>query len=143
MPVTIEIQNLQTRIPLKHSHLIKPIQKVLKVQKIVRGQLSFVFVDDKKMRFLNKKYLGHDYATDVLTFDLKEFAAPEVIDGEIIVSLQTAKRNAAEYGTSFQDEALLYMIHGVLHLLGYEDHSPSEIKKMRAQEKKLMHLIDI
>ncbi len=143
MPVIIEIQNLQTTIPLNCDKLNKIIQKVLKVQRIASGHLAFVFVNDTKIRALNKKYLRHDYATDVLTFDWSEKKRSSSIDGEIVISTQMAKRNAAEYKVSAHDEILLYMIHGVLHLLGYEDHSSSGIKKMRAQEKKLMHLIDI
>lgn len=86
---------------------------------------------------LNQKYLRHDYATDVLTFDMGSKA---VLEAEIIISAQTAQRNAAEYGVSVKSEIVLYMIHGVLHVLGYDDHTPSGIKKMRRKEAELMKL---
>lgn len=63
------------------------------------------------------------------------------LDGEVIISAQTAKRNAREFKTSTRDEIMLYVIHGILHLLGFDDHSSSGIKKMRAKEKELMALI--
>jgi probable rRNA maturation factor len=134
MPVTIEIQNLQTKIPISPAAIKTAIRKVLKKLELKDGLLSFVFVDDRKMRAVNKCYLNHDYATDVLTFDLSEGN----LEGEIVISLQTAKRNAAEYGNSLQAEIVLYMVHGVLHLLGYDDHRPSDTKKMRAKEKQLL-----
>lgn len=79
--------------------------------------------------------------TDVLTFDWSPQSNFDSIEGEIIISAQTAKRNSAEYGASVKDEILLYMIHGVLHLLGYDDHDSAQIKKMRAQEKKLLAIL--
>ena len=138
MPVIIEIQNLQTTIPLNLLQLKKLIRKVLKHQQIVDAHLSFVFVSDLKIKALNKKYLQHDFATDVLTFDWRPKGSGSSLEGEIIISAQTAKRQAAEYDLSLKDEILLYMVHGVLHLLGFDDHSPAKIKKMRAQEKKLL-----
>lgn len=92
------------------------------------------------MRALNKKYLRHDYATDVLTFDWKQQDSGVILDGEIIISTQTAKRNALDYRASAEDEILLCMIHGILHLCGFDDHSPADIKKMRAKENELMGL---
>jgi probable rRNA maturation factor len=137
----IEIQNLQTIIPLNLPRLKAQIRKVLLHQRIVDARLSFVFVDDSKIKTLNKKYLRHDYATDVLTFDLRQLGSRYSVDGEIIISSQTAKRHAAAYDVNVKDEILLYMVHGVLHLLGYDDHSPAKIKKMRAQEKKLLAVL--
>jgi len=97
-------------------------------------------VDDRKIRALNRRYLRHDYATDVITFDWSE-GKGLWLEGEILISAQTAKRNAAQYTTNVKDEILLYMVHGVLHLLGYDDHSPSDVKKMRAKEDVLMRLL--
>lgn len=141
MPMIIEIQNLQTIIPLNLRRLKAQIRKVLLHQRIVEAHLSFVFVSDSKIKTLNKKYLRHDYATDVLTFDWRQLGGRYSVEGEIIISAQTAKRHAVEYDVSVKDEILLYMVHGVLHLMGYDDHSPAQIKKMRAQEKKLLAVL--
>lgn len=85
--------------------------------------------------------MRHDFATDVLTFDWKEKASAFDIDGEIIISVQTAKRNALEYDASVHGEILLYMIHGILHLCGFNDKSLSDVKRMRDKEKQLMALL--
>ncbi len=108
---------------------------------LASGQVSFVFVSDAKMKTLNKKFLRHDFATDVLTFDWKEKSSAFDIDGEIIISVQTAKRNALKYDANVHGEILLYMIHGILHLCGFNDKSPAQIKRMRAKEKQLMALL--
>jgi len=104
------------------------------------------FVSDRKIRSLNKKYLNHDYATDVLSFDLRSsFSVPfprgrgrRFLIGEIVVSTDTAVKNAAIYGTSVKREIILYLIHGILHLLGYDDHTPQEIQTMRRKEAQLL-----
>lgn len=139
MPVTIDIKNLQTIIPLNPLGLKKAIRTVLKHNQITQAKLSFVFVNDTKIKALNTKYLRHNYATDVLTFDFRS-KKDAALDGEVIVSTQTAKRNAKVFKTSVKNEIMLYMIHGILHLLGFDDHSPSAIKKMRVEEKELMSL---
>ncbi len=92
------------------------------------------------MKDLNKKYLRHNFATDVLTFDWSLNGKP-AIDGEIIISSPTAKRQAREYGNSIQEEIMLYMIHGLLHLLGYDDHGLKQIKKMRTKENELLSIV--
>ena len=84
------------------------------------------------MRTLNKRYLGHDYVTDVLTFDLGDNQA------EIIICPAVASANAKTHQTSTDKELLLYAIHGILHLAGYDDHRPEDIVKMRRMEKKLL-----
>ncbi len=93
------------------------------------------------MKALNKKYLGHNYTTDVLTFDWKDKKSLSAFEGEIIICTQTAKRNAADYDASVESEILLYMIHGILHLCGFDDKSLAQVKRMRAKEKKLTALL--
>ena len=84
------------------------------------------------MRAINQKYLKHDYVTDVLTFDLGEGS------GEIIICPSVACANAKAYQTSAEKEIILYVIHGILHLSGFDDHSPQDIIQMRKMEKKLL-----
>jgi probable rRNA maturation factor len=85
--------------------------------------------------------LRHDFATAVSTFDWKQSGSALDLDGEIIISVQTAKRNALEYDASVKREILLYMIHGILHLCGFDDKSPRQVKQMRDKEKKLLALL--
>ena len=90
-----------------------------------------MFVGSRRMRTINKKYLGHDYVTDVITFDLEGSA-------EIIICPQVALSNAKIHGVSISKELLLYVIHGFLHLAGYDDHKPQDIVRMRLKEKQLL-----
>ena len=84
------------------------------------------------MRALNKEYLSHDYVTDVLTFELGED------QGEIIICPLVACTNARAHQNTTEKEIILYVIHGILHLAGYDDHSPKDILEMRRMEKELL-----
>lgn len=91
---------------------------------------------------MNKKYLGRAYATDVLAFDAREHAgrapARATLAGDIIISVDVARTNARLYGVPFTRELALYVIHGILHLLGYDDHTPRDVKRMRRKEQQLL-----
>ena len=82
------------------------------------------------MRALNREYLGHDHVTDVITFS-----------EEIVICPAVAKRNAKRYGNSIEREILLYVVHGILHLCGYDDHKPADIKRMRQKEQQIMDVL--
>lgn len=105
-----------------------------------KAQLSAVFVTDRKIRSLNKEFLQRDCSTDVLAFDYT--VQHHKLDGEIVISATTAYKNARKFGTSSYEELILYVVHGILHLLGYDDHRAKDTKKMRAREKKLMLMIN-
>ena len=95
--------------------------------------LSIVFVGTKRMRAINKKYLGHDYATDVLAFDFGKSR-----QGEIIICPHIAAAYAKAHQTSTENEIILYVIHGILHLAGFDDHKPKDTLQMRRMEKELL-----
>ncbi|QDU87024.1 Endoribonuclease YbeY [Pirellulimonas nuda] len=90
-------------------------------------QVDVAIVDDPTIHALNLKHLGHDYPTDVLSFDLGKV-------GQVVVSYDTALANAAEYGVDTEQELLLYVIHGVLHLAGFRDKTEAEAADMRRAE---------
>ncbi len=122
--------------------MIKAILDALDVSQ--DSNLSFVFVTHQKIRALHKKYLNSDCATDVITFDLKEMSSvkkQKVLIGEIIVSTDEAKKNSKIYNTDYEEELALYCIHGILHLCGFDDHAPKDIKVMRAQESKVLAIV--
>ena len=93
---------------------------------------SFAVVDDEQMRELNNRHLGHDYATDVLSFPM---GTEPCLMGEVIISADTARREAASRGHSAYHELLLYAVHGVLHLIGYDDHGAPARRRMRTAER--------
>lgn len=93
--------------------------------------LSIIFVDDEKIKELNQKFLGHNYVTDVISFDLSD---DNIILGEVYICYPQAERQAKEYGVSVEDEILRLAIHGVLHLLGFEDDTEEKRKEMNKLE---------
>ncbi|MEE3372536.1 MAG: rRNA maturation RNase YbeY [Planctomycetota bacterium] len=100
------------------------------------GTVSLAIVDDDTIHELNRRYLGHDYSTDVLSFVYQQES--NRIDGEVIASAETAARVAAQYGGSLCDELLLYIIHGTLHLVGLDDQNEEDRATMRQYESKYL-----
>lgn len=95
------------------------------------GDLNVIFCSDPYILDVNIKYLGHDYYTDIITFDYVE---GDVLSGDLFISVDTVRDNAAFYGAEFPVELKRVMVHGLLHLIGYDDHTPDEQKQMRAKE---------
>jgi probable rRNA maturation factor len=104
------------------------------------SELTVCFVDDKAIRQLNRKYLGHNSATDVLTFDISTTAGEITCD--IIISTDTAIRNARIFQTTHSYEIKLYIIHGLLHLLGYRDRSPKQRQVMHRKERQVLSKVN-
>ena len=99
------------------------------------GQLRYVFVSDEIILDLNKKYLQHHEYTDIITFD---DSSGDTISGEMYISVDTVCANAKDYRVDFDNELLRVMLHGLLHLCGYNDTTTSEQQKMRAAEDKYL-----
>lgn len=102
------------------------------------GDISVVFCSDPYILEVNRQYLGHDYYTDIITFD---YCEGNVLSGDLIISIDTVRANAAEYGAdSFAEELNRVIIHGVLHLIGYDDHTPEDSQVMRTKENEALSL---
>jgi probable rRNA maturation factor len=110
------------------------VRRVLAGEGVAQYEISLAFVDNATIHRLNKHYLDHDQPTDVLTFPLSNPVAKELA-GEVIVGVEVARQQAAERGHAAQVEVALYVIHGLLHLCGYDDKSPNSAKKMRRRER--------
>ena len=95
------------------------------------GDLSIIFCSDPYILDINLRYLQHDYFTDIITFD---YCEGDTVSGDLFISIDSVRENALFYGASFEDELDRVMVHGVLHLLGYDDHTPQEQAVMRAKE---------
>ena len=102
------------------------------------GEIGYMFVDDEKILEVNKQYLGHDYYTDVITFDYDE---DMVINGDIVISLDTVRTNAKLFNKRYEDELHRVIIHGVLHLCGIHDKGPGEREVMEANENEALDLL--
>ncbi len=105
--------------------------------------VSVVLCDDKTIHELNIRYLGHDYPTDVLSFPLSggKLTGQMELLGEIIISVETAERNAKKFRQTLEQEMLRLAIHGTLHLLGYDDATPQQRRRMRSKERKYLKLV--
>ena len=101
------------------------------------GEISYIFVDDSKILEVNKEYLGHDYYTDIITFDYDE---GDTINGDIFISLDTVRSNSVEQHTEYDDELHRVIIHGILHLCGINDKGPGEREIMEAAENKALSM---
>jgi probable rRNA maturation factor len=103
------------------------------------GKISFTFVDDNELVEINKKYLYQSYKTDIITFD---YSFLDTVNGDIYISIDTVKRNWKEYHSlSYKMELYRIIVHGVLHLLGYNDKDNSEKLTMREKEDTYLNLI--
>jgi probable rRNA maturation factor len=138
----IEIADEQT-FPLDPDPLIAAVERILTDHRIDRSEVSIALVDDQAIRTLNKQYLGHDYETDVISFVLDYDEENGWLNGQLIVSSETADRVARELGASRQDELLLYVVHGSLHLVGYDDQEPADAVEMREAEKRYLQVFGV
>lgn len=117
--------------------------EVLAAEEVSMAELGVLVTDDEAVRRLNREYAGDDEATDVLAFSLREgeeFVSPDSVSrlGEVIISFPTAERQAKEAGRPVEDEIAHLLVHGVLHLLGYDHAEPEDEKRMRAREGSLL-----
>ena len=99
------------------------------------GALSYIFCDDEYILDTNRKYLQHDYYTDIITFD---YCEGDTISGDLFISLDTVRSNAAELGVPYGQELRRVIIHGILHLCGINDKGPGEREIMEAAENKAL-----
>ena len=99
------------------------------------GEITYVFLDDEGELKVNREFLGHDYYTDVITFD---YSSQTVISGDIFISLDMVRHNAEQVGTNFVGELMRIMIHGVLHLTGQGDKTPESKAQMTEKENKAL-----
>lgn len=129
---------------LSEERLAATARRVLEAEDAPACELSVTVTDDETVRALNREYAGEDEVTDVLSFSLREgeeFAAPPdgvLRLGEVVISYPTAERQAGEGGRSTEAEIAHLLVHGVLHLLGYDHAAPDEERLMRARERELL-----
>ena len=102
------------------------------------GAISFIFCNDDYILDVNRKYLNHDYYTDVITFDYRE---GKVLSGDVFISLDTVQSNALEFGTTYEEELHRVIVHSVLHLIGFKDKSDNDAQEMRQNENHCLELL--
>lgn len=118
------------QFPKKEVHRIASF--VCRKEKVSTADLSFVFVDDTKIRTINKQFLNHDYVTDIITFSLEE----KNVAAEIYINVRQAKRQAKEHLVTIRNEMTRLVVHGTLHALGYDDMTPALKKTMVERQER-------
>jgi probable rRNA maturation factor len=136
----IEVNNLQSA-NIDTQRLRQAVELVLAQAGYEQAEVSIAVVADAAIWELNRRHLDHDYPTDVLSFLLDDTGSR--LEGEIVVSADTARREAERYGWRMEDELLLYVVHGALHLVGFDDHEEGERQAMREAEAQLLSRIDV
>ena len=134
MELEYYLQDCDLKLPNKEQLSIW-IEETIENEGKEAGVLSVIFCSDDYLLEINKKYLNHDYYTDIITFDYVDaelIGAP--ISGDLFISIDTVGRNAFEYKVQFKTELHRVIIHGILHLLGYKDKTSSESLEMRTKE---------
>ena len=140
----ILVDNRQKTVRLSPRKTAGWAKKILKALGWKRAALSFVFVNDSEIRRYHRQYLGIDRPTDVLAFGQIERPFPPSKTpflGDIVISVETARREAPRYGHRWDEELLLYVCHGILHLMGYRDGTPPQKARMERKQKEILRKV--
>ena len=156
-PYQIQITNQQANVLVDEAQLLRFATETLRSEGIARAEISIAIVDDPAIHTINREHLQHDYPTDVISFLLDSGEADPRsaqggqgrrgqglwIDGEILLSADTAVREAADYGWDTSSEMALYVVHGLLHLCGYDDLTDEEQAIMRGREREILSALGL
>lgn len=148
----IDVVNQQAGLRIVSSRLRRVARQTLDAERVRRATISIALVDNRTIHRLNRRHLNHDYETDVLSFlfesETDQFVNAAVssesraknrsIDGEIVISAEMAAQAADRFGWSAAQELELYLVHGLLHLCGYDDGTISERRLMRRRERSIL-----
>lgn len=134
----VSFYNQDTPFAFKYKRLTsKWLKEVATSEAKKLGPVSVIFCSDKYLLDINIKYLGHDYYTDIITFD---YCEGDVLSGDLFISVDSVRENASFYGVEFDTELNRVIVHGLLHLIGYDDHSEEDIAMMRSKENYYLSL---
>lgn len=142
----IEVNRQQTSMAVSTNWIVEIVRRTLSTEEVASASVGILVVDHQRMHELNRQYLNHDYPTDVLSFPLHESSSAATtrrIEGEIIISAEMAVERCAEFDHAPHQELALYLIHGLLHLCGYDDHDPSEKEKMTIRQFEILERVPL
>ena len=138
--IRVSIASPQEILELPYTRLKEIARTVLEGEKIREAKISLAFVDDTTIHRINKQFLDHDEPTDVITFPLSGKGA-KTLEGELVIGVEVGLRQAQERNHPIEDELGLYVIHGLLHLCGYDDTNPKSEREMRKMERHYLELL--
>ena len=131
----LEILNEQDEVVVEEERIRNVCGKILADAKIVSGRLGIVIVDNETIHNLNKDFLRHDYPTDVISFQVESVPENGYLEGEVIASAEMANDCAPKFNWTVNEELILYVIHGLLHLVGFDDRTVEDCKIIREKER--------
>ncbi|MCE1200485.1 MAG: rRNA maturation RNase YbeY [Bacteroidia bacterium] len=137
--ITFHALDVELPVWLNQRPLSRWINEVIVQHGFFAGELSYILCSDNKLLEINKKHLDHDYYTDIITFNLS--TSFKIIRGEIYISLERVGENAKKMNQTIENELNRVLIHGVLHLMGYQDHTDEDRSEMRAKEDYCLSLL--
>ncbi|NKE72064.1 rRNA maturation RNase YbeY [Nitrospiraceae bacterium HYJII51-Mn-bac16s-1-B09] len=141
----ISMQNRQRTYPVNQKNLLRWARQILSLQKLDHAEMGIILVNNRQIRVYNRDYRKKDQPTDVLSFPMREGVGGELHPdflGDVMISLERSAEEAILYGRSRREQLLILLIHGVLHLLGYDhERSPKEERRMQRRERLLFKRI--
>ena len=139
---SIDVTDRQKHLRIGSVWLERLVQRALAAEGIDQAEIGILLVDDRRIAKVHDEWLGEPGPTDVITFDLSE-AGGTVLCGDLVVSAETAKRMSGEFGWTPRQELAYYVIHGLLHLTGYDDRDPADRRAMRSRERAVMRAVGL
>lgn len=137
--IAVDVSDRQSVLRTSAQGLERLVRRVLAAEGIERAEIGIVLVDDRRIAAVHRRWMGVPGPTDVITFNLTAGAAgADVVAGDIVVSTETARRSARAVGWTPRQELAYYIVHGILHLRGYDDQTPTDRRAMRRRERSLM-----
>jgi probable rRNA maturation factor len=141
MSIEIEVSDTQAHMKVNRTDVMQLVREVLLAENRASASISIALVDNGTIHRLNRLHLGHDWPTDVITFPLSGPDEP-ALSGELVVSTEMAVATAHEVGCEPARELALYLVHGLLHLCGYDDSSEADSAAMKRRQAQLLESID-
>lgn len=140
--IRVSIASPQEKVELPYARLREVGRVVLEGEGVKEAKVSLAFVDNETIHGLNKRFLNHDEPTDVITFPLSGPGAKK-LEGEVVIGVEVALEQAKDRGHTVEDELCLYAIHGLLHLVGYDDIKPKDAAEMRKKEREYLKALGL
>jgi probable rRNA maturation factor len=134
----IPVDNRQRRVAVHAAEVRAVVQAAFERERAGEPCVAVSVVDDAAIRAVNARWLGHDHATDAIAFSYEDDPGPDGVRGEVLVSAETARREALARGGEPRDELLLYVAHGTLHLLGWDDDTPARRRAMNSRARSIL-----
>jgi len=142
-PLFLEVLDEQDELVVDLERVRVVCERILADGKIISGRINVVLVNSDTIQQYNRDFLQHDYPTDTISFPIDDRQSEGHLEGEVLVCTEVAKERSEEFGWTAEEESLLYVVHGMLHLIGFEDALPEQQEVMQEKERYYLAAIGI